>query len=765
MTERLSFSNLAPTSQTTRPRSVFRVWALLTLVASAVWITSPTQAFLKSLLSGGAESPALSETNQSHLPLAETVENSNLEATDRQRAAAEWLTIQTPESLARMVEDLRQGDAAVRQAILHAIAASPAPPPPGLAEPLVEMLSTVTPTQTEDLGVALGRFLDVKLTARLIKLAEDQAAPSDQRRAAIAALGYQPTRAAVQSLVGLLDDASPQVRSAALGALEQLSGIVSFGPDPDRWRLWWQQNSSLSDTQWTMLLSGSLSGRVKDLRQNRDVLRQRLIDLNRQVYLGLDLPERETMLSAMLADPLGEIRALGMDLVGQRMLDMGADGITPALRADLLRRLDDPQPQIQRRAVLLLRDLADPDGAVAVAERLGVERWRQSPPSVIQAYLLIMARVPRAAVVRPAMDLLSDATLGPDAARALSAAADAGLLSPDELTTAADGAREQVNRTDRPEPAYIQLLGRTGTEEDWARIEKLLDHPDDNVREAAARTWALYGRPLEPLAARAGDAIIQPIFYSEAGRRGNNAEIFLTLVDHPPSKSSLADAWVDALTRVAARVMPDLVLTANHRLEVAGQPPELREKLLTASIAAYLGDGRTTAVLPPDAAIATHGSSLGFDLANLLLTRAKLRLAAGNFDAARGDYLRITGLGQTLPEDSLEQIEDGLIITNLQLAAPDAAAQQARAAIDRWKDSDVLGDRRELLVKLFVDDIARRRRSNDMAAAGATLQALEPLLDDNISDDLRRTIADLRTQISPPPPASSPTTQPAQTLP
>ncbi|MCC7205333.1 MAG: hypothetical protein IT441_09660 [Phycisphaeraceae bacterium] len=765
MTARLSFSNLALTSLTTRPRSSFKPSLVLLWALAALWITSPTHAFLKSLLGGGAASQTSNETDTSHLALAEIVENPDRDPADRRQAAVQWLALQTPESITRLTDDLHHADPDVRQILLQAIASSPTPVPPALAEPLTLMLATIPPAQADELAVALGRLLDVKLTAHLVKLAEDPAAPADPRRAAVVALGYQPTKTTVQSLVGLLQDPSPQIRSAALGSLEQVSGIVTFGPDADRWRLWWQQNSPLTDAQWSMLLSGGLAGRAKDLRQSRDVLRQRLIDLNRQVYIDLDLPDREKMLSAMLADPLGEIRALSMDLIGQRMLDMGADGITPALRADLLRRLDDPQPQIQRRAVLLLRDLADADGAAAVADRLSNGAWRASPPSVIQAYLLIMARVPRSAIVGPAMELLNDATLGPDAARALSAAADAGLLSPPELTAAADGARQQVKQTDRPEPAYIQLLGRTGADEDWKRIEALLDHPDDTVREAAARTWALYGRPLEPLAARAADPIIQPIFYSEAGRRGNSAEIFLTLVDHPPAKNALADAWTDALTRVAARVTPDLVLTAHHRLEVAGQPADLREKLLTASISAYLGDGRTTSALPPDAPTAPQGPGLGLDLANLLLTRAKLRQAAGNFDPARSDYQRIAALGQTLPEDALEQIEDGLITTNLRLAAPDIAAQLALTAIGRWRDSDVLSDRRDILIRLFVDDIAQRRHDNDLPGARATLQALEPLLEDNLSDDLRRTISELRRQIAPPPTTPSPATQPAQTRP
>ncbi|MFN3486367.1 MAG: HEAT repeat domain-containing protein [Planctomycetota bacterium] len=48
-------------------------------------------------------------------------------------------------------------------------------------------------------------------------------------------------RDAAENLIEWLDDRDPEVRAAALRALQTVTG-QNFGPDPDPWRAWWQEN-------------------------------------------------------------------------------------------------------------------------------------------------------------------------------------------------------------------------------------------------------------------------------------------------------------------------------------------------------------------------------------------------------------------------------------------------------------------------------------------------------------------------------------------
>jgi len=406
---------------------------------------------------------------------------------------------------------------------------------------------------------------------------------------------------------------------------------------------------------------------------------ERIAQLQHRLYLAGDQQQRSIMLPAMLSDELPPVRQLAMDMLGQRLLDQGAEEIGPDLRAALLQRLDDTNVDLQRRAVLLLRDLADNDAADAVALKLAASD-RNTPAPLVRAYLLMVSRLPRAEAVRPALDLLDDPAFQAEAAAALASAADAKLLSDDDEKTAARRARALVDKDDAARPALIALLGRVGVERDWRRLARWLDSEDPVLREAVARAWAASDRTLLSLAQRADDPNITPIALAAITQRGRQGETLLALIEHPPADADLTDAWRNALVALAGRVDPDDVLTAAQDLASRAQSETLRLDILSAAI---------NAILPP---VATNDQAQSTTsqqptvtapqpLLKLLAARARLHAAIGDAQAAFVDLQRMEAVQPALADSRSSHAAVAKLILELLRAQIDAGNQDAVAPI------------------------------------------------------------------------------------
>ena len=349
----------------------------------------------------------------------------------------------------------------------------------------------------------------------------------------------------------------------------------------------------------------------------------RVTDTQRQLYRAAAETDRDTLLASFLTDAIPATRALAIDLTAQLRDD--GKRIGPAVAAALVARLDDAVPRIRMGAARLVRDFGDEAGADAVARRLA--SGRETSADVLRAFLMVLARLPRAEAVEPVMAMLDDAQLRAEAADVLARAAEAGLIPGEQADRLADRVRRQIPQNGAPLPQIIELLGRVGGPEDWTRIANWLEHADDAVRAAAARAWGSSSQPLAPLVARSADPVIQPIAIDAAGRRGAAGTTMVGLARLRPASAPEQAAWARTLGAVAGRAPGAFVLEAQALLDGDEALASTRTDMLAAAIERVLvetideaaGNGVTVALAQSaDPVIA----------AELLLTRASLLLAS-----------------------------------------------------------------------------------------------------------------------------------------
>lgn len=388
----------------------------------------------------------------------------------------------------------------------------------------------------------------------------------------------------------------------------------------------------MSETQWYEDLLTQHSRRTQRASAGARKMQERVVELQRRLYRATAVDARTDLLVTMLADPLEATRQLAIELTIQRLTD--TQPITPKLREALLARLDDAGAAIRQGTARILRELADPAGADAVAERLAGGKERD--PDVVRAYLLVLARSPREGSVDVAVKLLGDPGMSGEAAAALAKAIDAKLLSPRQLAGVSGLLHGLINPDMPPEPRVIELLGKVAQEDDWPRVVRWLDDPDTAVRVAAATAWAQSERPLRPLADHAGDAAIRPIVIEAATRRGADLATALALIANKPEQDQAVQAWQRALVAMSGRVPPEAALAINEELVNHKEAPALREQVLSAAITSLLPAATQTA----DTAPATQ-PEISAGLADLILARGELRLAQGETSPALTDLKKL----------------------------------------------------------------------------------------------------------------------------
>ncbi|MCC7147240.1 MAG: hypothetical protein IT443_12410 [Phycisphaeraceae bacterium] len=721
---------------------------------------------------GNPQSPAAHPDSVNVEQLIARLIDPQIEPQLRRQIAFQLLTEEGAVGVTAVADHLHSDDPALLSTLLLAVSNLPTPPPPSLLEPLEQLLPTIPQPLVSELATALGRYTDRNLRSRLVRLASTPTAPVSARQAATLTLGYEPSRTTIVALLPLLEDPLPVIRASARQSLVNATGLTFLTDDPTQWQAWWDQHRYLSEEQLVLLLAGNLSSRMAVVVTGNQALVDRLVQLYRQSYLQAAPARRLEMLLAMLHDPVADVRSLAVDLLSQRLVDGGSNGVEASLRQALVDRIDDPVPEVRRRVVLLLRDLADPEGSLQVAQRLA-RGLGNTPSSVVTAYLLMVARVPTPGAVDPAIDLLSDPVLGLDAARALLSAADANLLTSPQREQAVRRVRAIVKSDNTPDPAFILLLGRIGGEADWLRLAGWLTHADDRIREAAARAWALAGRSLEPLAKQANDPVILPILIGEAARRGDGPEVFFALASHRPFELEASPAWEDAITKMASRLDADSVLLADQRMADLGRSLDLRERLLSAAIGPKL-----TEVNEPANLAALSPSALGQrphdpeKVALLLFARAAVRLNNLDVEGARRDYQRIPALADKITLATRQRAQDGIILTSLLLNDSAAAFAQARESLQALSTTE-LEHRQVQIGYLFLEAAARSLSQEQVDSARQLLDGLLNLLPATPPAELQEAIDSLRQKLASlvyptatqPAPDNSPPAQPGKNNP
>lgn len=635
-----------------------------------------------------------------------------------------------------------------QQALIHALIVRPEPVPAQLGRPLVALLGRVDPVVDADLAVAIGRVSDRDVLKILTDTAVDQGATPARRRSAILALGYQRRKRAAEALVAVLDSPNGDDRAAATRALRSLTGIDSLGDNPQRWREWWGQTRQLKEEAWNAMVSDRLALRTDELAAANQVVEDRLVQMLGRVYLEAAPEQRLAMLLKMLEDPLLAVRRQALELAGRRLLDQGSDRVEPDLRAALVARIDDPSVEIQRRAVLLLRDLAEPTAADAVAARLNAAGQR--PEEITQAYILMLARQPRPQCLDRLIDLLGNGRLYNDAAVALIRAADQQLLTPSQSRRAAQGIHQYLSlRQQPPEPVMVELLGRVADARDWRLIEQWLRHPVPEVAEAAARAWAESSQPLDAALRQTYEPGVQSILFAATGRRSSQTSTFQALLAARPRDAEAAKAWAEALVKSCQHVEGEVVLNAAAQLSDPADRA-LRAQMLGAALEPLLANMKpangtaaaTRPVVPKPAVVA-----------ELLLARAELRLAMEQQRDALADLQWLETVVADLPQETLRRRDDLMLHALLGIEDLTAAGDIATASLARAVPGPPRAARLLQLASSFLDCAERQTEQRKFDAARQTLARLAEVLPAPLPPQITRRLAELQSAMPSAPPA------------
>jgi len=680
-----------------------------------------------------AQLPATStDTGQAEIDLfLGILRDSKIDAAKRRDAALSLLRRNRPESIETLKLALvSDTDPTLQRIVAQAIATMPESPPDSFVHPLLSVLTKADTPATADFARALGRYQSSDATGAVIAVVLNRSLEPSRRGAAIMALGYHRTQYVTGILVRLLVTTEPPtVRASAAGALSQLTGLDDFGDNHDLWTTWWRQHEGLSESDWLHALLNNFARRTEALMQRNNATAQKLIDVQRQLYLTTRPEERPALLVAMLSDKSEATRRLALDLSGKRLIDQ--QPIEGALLESLRAALDDPSPIVREKTARLLRNLRDPGGADAVAERLSTEPDSQ----VLHVYLLLLTDLPRAIAVDRAMQLLTDPTLGADAAGMLARSVEEKLLDPTQQTLLRDRLDHLISPDEPPKPKVIELLGRVARPDDWKRIEQWISSEDDAIKTAAAQVWAASDRPLDVLVSRADDPLIQPIVIVVATQRGKTADTLLALIRNRPEQEQVVQAWTRSLIAVAGRVPSEAVLDANAQLIKQESPPELRAQLLSAALEREDESERPT----------------GLPLAQLLIARAEARLATDQAPLALTDLRTIDTLEVTLPDTQQRAREKLLIQASLTATDTQTAMAAAKRVFASLVDLDEPAQQiaADEIHKLFLAAAQRATDANQTDQARQILGALAQLTGPNMSEQSVKQVQALNERLGP----------------
>lgn len=669
--------------------------------------------------------------------LLDDLRDTRLDLDRRRRAAAILLDHNWPAAVSTLKQLLSHSpDATTRRAIARAIAGADAPDPQ-LIDPLVKMLGSDDADLRRDVSAGLSHFADPALVANLIKIADSNKAPLNERLGAVAALAEHRQPRVVEALLTHIHARQPALRDAAFDALEQLTGIADYGHDTAEWHRWWSRVNTLPQAQWEAMIMRHLSARNVDLDKQLSRRTARLTQTYNNLYDATDEKGRATILQQMMVDDLIELRMLSLGLIERRVLN--AQPISDDVRAAMRGRLLDRDPEVRAKVASLLENVADEAAAEQVVELLLAE----GDPRVQSAYLALLARVPQVEAVNSALLLLDRPTVRGSAATFLVAAAEAKMLSDQQARRALAFARVNLKDADPPEPAVVRLLGRLGESSDQPMLEKLLTHTEPTVRLAAAEVFADPRWPLAPLTERISDPALRPAVVAAIGARGADVASLIKLIDAPPKDTEQRANWLAAILAVAARLDAPGVVRIDQYLAAATNLDDIHEQILKAAAA------------PPPADATTPTAEARSDEATFRLAGFYAR--SDQPARAKPLYERLAAR-TTLSTDDQRRLVDATLRLMLIQKLYDDAERYTTTQLTAAPPAPL-----DLLADTWLDLAEQSIAANDKTAAGLLTDRAARLFAKKLSNTDAARLTDLQTQLAPPDPIKPTSTRNSNT--
>jgi HEAT repeat protein len=494
-------------------------------------------------------------------------------------------------------------------------------PPAELIDPLLRWLGSEEPEVRAAVIAALASYRDSDLPAKLRAVAASTQNSQTQRLAAVTVLSHLADRDAVETLVDLLDVPEEPIRTAALAALVQLTG-VDFGPDVSQWRRWWQANRNRKPQEWLAALNASLMAENRDLTDKVKYLRGQLGKAYRDLYYAtpeVDRPRR--LISYLNTQQVPEVRAVGIDLINLLITD--GKTVTAEVADQLRKTISDPEPQVRLQAIRVLGDLRNRDDARLLLEAFN----RETDPATSQAIARALGRLGDAAVIPALLDRLARG----DASLAAASAAGLGLLCQRGNTNAVPaGQNDQViaalkdrfdSATDKAlRQELLEAMAKMADERFRNQFLTALQSPDLAYRQIAVKAFADLNGPddadkiLSPLLSDNSDPAVREAACGALAKIGKTRQIALLLQrcdEQSEPSAAVRRAAKDAAISIMLRLdAPALKKELDRLVDLPGQLTVLVD-VLEAALAqtpSRSADNRVQAVLLGSLAAAKDGA-------------------------------------------------------------------------------------------------------------------------------------------------------------
>lgn len=548
----------------------------------------------------------------------------------RREAAQRLLAMNLPAAHQPLDDALRGNDAELRAAVLEALEAADRPPA-GLMDAVYVALTRIEATRLDRAAVVLARFGE-PAAARVAEVALNKETESAMRLRLIQALGSfrsaETASIAAGALVTVINPDRQEPANIAEGvynALRRLTNLRFGQNNYEFWSAWWERNRNQPAAEWLPTLAqeaneqraalerqmSDLQRRLDDLERLAESRRKRLEDAINQIYFILSDQSNEKKLEALaswLDDPLTTVRRVAMLRIDG--LVRNNEPVGEAVTTKLVSRLKDPERELRAQAAQLLDALNYPQLGAALAEILPTE----TDAATTMRFLQVLIRRPAPQAVPVLLPLLTHATQGEAAGRALITHVDAGMVT-DEQKAAILATITPAFET-QPTPTVVRLFARTAPIEQLTQLEPHLAHESDVMRTAAAESLVHRNTGHQLLIDHHGNAAVFPHAVAAQVNSGTLSAFNVLLAFTPPTADA-RPAWIAGLRALAGKLSAADLAQADLRLTEApasrftgNERVQLREAMLQRMI--------TT---PPADMTADH--------ATLLLRLARLRLANG----------------------------------------------------------------------------------------------------------------------------------------
>lgn len=412
---------------------------------------------------------------------------------DRDEAALQLFSFQTPEARSMLLNALRNGGHDVLLAVARALADDPHPDPQ-FVEPLAALLGGER-NLNEAAARALARLGNFPAARQhLLEFARDGHESVGSRVAVVHALGSIVDRQVAAELVNLLNDPheADAIQSAAAAALLDMTGLGDLGSQPDGWKKWFDANSAKPDDAWRLMVYETRDARLQVIAERHSRILTQLDAILTDQFQNA--PDKNAAVMHDMNSPEPEIRAIGARLIRDAFLG-GIAVPTDVQEQRLTALVSDSDPQVRLEAARTLKAINYSAAFDAMLAQLSRERNADVKIALIGA----LAQIGDLRAVPALRKLLHDPSLAVAAAAAEGLRGLATALYKSDINAAHDLAMElwsvyqqRANEPGSPEfqAACVEALAPLREPSLVLPLTHLLD-PDQTEHMRAAALHAL----------------------------------------------------------------------------------------------------------------------------------------------------------------------------------------------------------------------------------------------------------------------------------